>query len=526
MSGWFDSQLLRSATTYALSPAYYCSSLFWTVLGYATVSPDRLLRAATHAQTYDRRLTVVVPPEESVTSEGRKTLQREDEDRVMRALREAMLEVEEEGLVERVPATGQTSAAEVDAEETSPATPTEENPLNGRSPSSPDAPAAPASPPLGSSPSPSSPSSPSRPGVRANSRPFSTLSRLSRRSTICLSRLSLYSALESPSPLVPRPVDVEGTGPAARPSDDSDVGAAAEPIPLDVALPSLDEPREEEKELVEELLSEEIEEARVEVEKAVEEALAQQEKEAHDGLPDGTYKPTLGAESTVEPLRETEASWDQLEPPTPSLVRVRAEQEVVETWFSTPAGQSFRGVRISEDGVNAANFLQAVESVLALFGILAPAASSLCAAEVQADIARVRAGLATLPSSNPTVEQLLLAERKKRRRPASDSLLWLLQLLNFGTTSFRQNLDSPTKEELSVSIVKVWEDDFSKHFNWLVRPLFKVLLKACPSRLAVYSKLAQGAPLDQLEREMRDWLDDIERLVERVEGFCKREKIR
>ncbi|GAA5822816.1 hypothetical protein JCM11251_004389 [Rhodosporidiobolus azoricus] len=150
---------------------------------------------------------------------------------------------------------------------------------------------------------------------------------------------------------------------------------------------------------------------------------------------------------------------------------------------------------------------------------LAPAAASVCVADVRADIARVQSRLSSHPPTSHTLESLIRSERKemggrRRKRPATESAVWLIRL------------DSPEKEELSVSFTRSWEDNFSQHVNWLVRPLFKVILRACPSRASVYSKLAQGAPMHQLEEDLRAWVGAVEKVVVEVEGFVKRERVR
>lgn len=51
--------------------------------------------------------------------------------------------------------------------------------------------------------------------------------------------------------------------------------------------------------------------------------------------------------------------------------------------------------------------------------------------------------------------------------------------LKFVSLALRFSLDNPA-DELAVSFTRAWEEEYSKYFSWVVRPLFKV--SVCDTR--------------------------------------------
>ncbi|GAA5979151.1 hypothetical protein JCM11641_008442 [Rhodosporidiobolus odoratus] len=385
------------------------------------------------------------------------------------------------------------------------------------------------------------------PRVPRHPRPLSSISRLSRRSTVCLSTLSIYSLAASfaePEAIGSSDEEVESKetdGTRLDPDSHLDLIVAAKDA-LDETYPAPAEATRQERELLNRILGDEIETVRQEVEEAVQSATEEE-------------KAKSGSESEARITREahrSEGRWVELDATaSPTTLNGAFDgltgQAKVGTFFSGPTGQTFRRIPSTRAGVDTAAFLTAMESIVAMGELLAPTAATLCAGEIISDIQVchlyysahrsgsasvaypgpsqcVRYPLSAYPASSETLEQLLLSERKERRRPASDSLIWLIRLLNYGATSLRRSLDNP-EEELSESLTRVWDEGISKHVNWLVRPLFKVIVRASPSRSAVFSRLAQGASLEQAEKGMGEWLEDVEKIVRGLEAWGRRKDV-
>lgn len=82
--------------------------------------------------------------------------------------------------------------------------------------------------------------------------------------------------------------------------------------------------------------------------------------------------------------------------------------------------------------------------------------------------------------------------------------------------AIRYNLDNPA-EELSESFARSWDVEYSSYFSWVVRPLFKLLVRACPPRDQFYEKL--GSPRSKVEKDLSEYLTAIEGQVAVLERF-------
>ncbi|GAA5938815.1 hypothetical protein JCM3775_001998 [Rhodotorula graminis] len=435
---------IRLTGSYVLAPARLANSAVWYALGYSTTLDSSTAPASTTASARGPGQ----PPEHAHAQPSTCSDGGADDARVVRALRAAMREWSD--------ASSSLSSVGDEKDEEEDDGDADEPQLDerARDHEPPQLPRSPADIPLPASPSassslddaddalPATPSSPhppsSPPALVPLPRPLSSLSRLSRRATLCLSHVVDLNSLDF-SLDTPRPAAEEGGEPSKR-----------------------------DKELVERVMAAEVERVTEEVEGFVDEALREQDNEAFE--------------------------------------RVDVEGGAVET-----------------DA-----FLRAAESLVSMTELLAPAAASLCAGEFLADLGRVRARRQLFPTRTVTLEQLVQSERRERRLPATDALEWLVLIIGFMVESFRRNLSQQPPEELSTSISTVWDRGFAKHFNWLVRPLFKVVLRACPSRAHVYSKLAlsPSTTLVDVERDLGAWLDRVEVVLARVREMLEREERR
>ncbi|GAA5837645.1 hypothetical protein JCM9279_006820 [Rhodotorula babjevae] len=472
---------IRLTGSYILAPARLAHSAVWYALGYSTLDSSASAPASARRDDGEpEQLHERAPAQSSSCSEVE-----DGDERVVRALRAAMREWDEAS------SAAGSDGEERDEEQDDPAW---REPQLDSSPQNLEEPLfvlAPADVPLPDSPSssssfddaddlapirpPSLPRPASPPALEPLARPLSSLSRLSRRAALCLSRLVDLD-------------DLDFVTETSRPAHEED-----------------GEPSEREKELVERVMAVEVERVTEEVGGMVDAALRGEEDERGAGQ---GGEQAGGAEVPLAGRGEGEAR----------------EPEAA-TWFTTEAGRSFELVDVGTGAIETDAFLRAAESLVSMSELLAPAAASLCAGEYLADIGRVRARRHLFPARTTTLEQLVQSERRERRRPATDALEWLVRLIGFMAESFRLNLSSEPPEELSASISTVWDRGFATHFNWLVRPLFKVILRACPSRMQIYSKLAlsPSTTTADVERDLGAWLDQVEKVVTRVREVLKRE---
>lgn len=74
-----------------------------------------------------------------------------------------------------------------------------------------------------------------------------------------------------------------------------------------------------------------------------------------------------------------------------------------------------------------------------------------------------------------------------------------------------------SSEELSVSFTEAYNNTLTKYHNMLIRPVFKLAMKACPYRKDFYAKL--GEPADKVLEQLKEWLAALEKIVDIIEKF-------
>ncbi|WWD06031.1 hypothetical protein V865_004116 [Kwoniella europaea PYCC6329] len=184
--------------------------------------------------------------------------------------------------------------------------------------------------------------------------------------------------------------------------------------------------------------------------------------------------------------------------------------------------KSFTEVTITEAGVDTAEFLEAAENLVKIFGLFGNPAFVVVQNDLTGNIAKVRAYLAHNPESGKTLESLLAAEKasipKAKDRVATDALMWLLRGLKFTSLGLKINLDNPN-EELSESFTKGYEGSLKKYHGMMVRPVFYLAMKACPYRATFYPKL--GEPQSEVLPKLQAWLKALQDIVAKEEGVFK-----
>lgn len=147
--------------------------------------------------------------------------------------------------------------------------------------------------------------------------------------------------------------------------------------------------------------------------------------------------------------------------------------------------------------------------------LFAPSAAALLAPSILTDLSLLHSNALSLPT--PTLQLLVLSDLRlpRKRRLATATLQSLLRALRFLALALRASLAHPD-EELSQSFTRAWEGYYARCFTWMVRPLFKLLIRACPGREEVWGRLG-GEGGEACE----EWLRGLEERVERVEEWME-----
>jgi len=186
--------------------------------------------------------------------------------------------------------------------------------------------------------------------------------------------------------------------------------------------------------------------------------------------------------------------------------------------------KSFADVPVTDTSIDTLAFLEASNGLVGLFDLLGSTAFSIVQADLNGNIAKVKARYDAAPTLSGTLQSLVENEKGEKKRPATEGLMWLLRGLSF-TCMALQFSQADEKEELSASFTKGYEGTLKKHHNFVIKGVFSVAMKACPYRKDFYAKVAAdpdgGAPasVERLNEALNKWLAALSAIVKQMEAF-------
>jgi len=189
--------------------------------------------------------------------------------------------------------------------------------------------------------------------------------------------------------------------------------------------------------------------------------------------------------------------------------------------------KSFADVRVTDNGVDTLEFLEAAEGLVRLFDLFGSTAFSVVQTDLRGNIVKVRVRYDAATAESSTLEQLVINEKGEKKRTATEGLLWLLRGLSFTCKSL-QNAQTNQSEELSAAFTKGYDASLKKFHNFVVKGIFSVAMKSCPYRKNFYEKLAadpDGGPSVQSEKlneELNKWLAGLDTIVKRMDAFYEK----
>ncbi|CAK9435358.1 uncharacterized protein LODBEIA_P00850 [Lodderomyces beijingensis] len=178
---------------------------------------------------------------------------------------------------------------------------------------------------------------------------------------------------------------------------------------------------------------------------------------------------------------------------------------------------SFADVKLNEAGnIDTADFLRASESLVKLFDLLGSSAFIVVQKDMTGNITKIRSKLLEDPIKSSTLQDLVLAESTTKSKTATQGLLWLSRGLQFTAQAMRETVDQPDKE-LTVTFTDAYNKTLSKYHGMLVKPVFKLAMKACPYRKDFFAKL--GADQAKVNAQLLEWLAALEKIVKIIMDF-------
>jgi hypothetical protein len=114
------------------------------------------------------------------------------------------------------------------------------------------------------------------------------------------------------------------------------------------------------------------------------------------------------------------------------------------------------------------------------------------------------------------LQDIVLGEVTEKSKNATQGLLWLTRGLRFTADAMRRSVENPN-EELSMSFTESYNATLTKYHNMLIRPVFRMAMKACPYRKDFYDKL--GNVHSKVIEQLKVWLTALEEIVVIIEQF-------
>ncbi|KAJ1302549.1 hypothetical protein OPQ81_002866 [Rhizoctonia solani] len=177
--------------------------------------------------------------------------------------------------------------------------------------------------------------------------------------------------------------------------------------------------------------------------------------------------------------------------------------------------KSYVDVPVTDDGVDTASFLDASDGVVELFSHFQSAAFKPVQSDISGNIAKVRARLESHPTESVTLEKLVANEKKEKKQPATEGLMWLLRGLSF-TCKALQHCQADNSVELSTGFNESYPQTLKPYHGMLVGTVFNLALKACPYRKDFYERI--GSPPDD---QLNAWLTSLDNIITRMDKFYK-----
>ncbi|KAK9457051.1 glycolipid transfer protein domain-containing protein [Dipodascopsis uninucleata] len=180
--------------------------------------------------------------------------------------------------------------------------------------------------------------------------------------------------------------------------------------------------------------------------------------------------------------------------------------------------RSFADVTISEDNkINTTEFLEAAEGLVSLFDLFGSAAFGVVQKDMSGNIKKIRDAQTANPADSTTLQDIVLSEVSKKQKTATQGLLWLTRGLQFTAVALRKNVEST--EEMTDSFTKAYSETLIKFHSIVVRPVFKLAMKATPYREVFYQKLGGG--FENVKDKLLAWLTALELIVKIIQEFLE-----
>ncbi|KIY68700.1 glycolipid transfer protein [Cylindrobasidium torrendii FP15055 ss-10] len=183
-------------------------------------------------------------------------------------------------------------------------------------------------------------------------------------------------------------------------------------------------------------------------------------------------------------------------------------------YFETVKSFADVPVDIDGDGILTADFLEASDGLVGMFDLLGSAIFGFVQMDLKNNIRDVRAHYQSSTDRHNTVQAMVPGWQGK------GALVRLVRGLSFTCVAL-QNAQNDRTKELHYCFKGSYDTVLRHHHSFMIRSVVYVALRAVPYRKDFYDKIAQGAPHDKLDADLRLWLDGLDTIVTRLSRFLK-----
>jgi hypothetical protein len=136
--------------------------------------------------------------------------------------------------------------------------------------------------------------------------------------------------------------------------------------------------------------------------------------------------------------------------------------------------------------------------------------------DLKGNVTKIRARLLATPDKSSTLQDLVINEKAEKQTKATQGLLWLSRGLQFTAQALRETVDNPSKE-LNKTFTDAYGKTLSKYHSFVVKPVFKLAMQACPYRKDFFQKL--GDDQEKVLKQLTEWLEALEAIVKIIFEF-------
>ncbi|KAJ3196111.1 hypothetical protein HK101_010042 [Irineochytrium annulatum] len=172
---------------------------------------------------------------------------------------------------------------------------------------------------------------------------------------------------------------------------------------------------------------------------------------------------------------------------------------------------SFNSVNIdpATQGIDLVSFCNACDGVAGIFDKLG-SGLGMIKSDIVGNVTKIRTKHAEDPAKYTTLQSIVEGEKGDKKRVATEGMLWLKRTLEFTAIGLRRSVENPA-EELSVSFNAAYSATLAPFHSFVVRPVFSMAMRACPTRKDFYEKLGNSAP--GFDDEFKNWLSGLEKVM-------------